>query len=109
MQIHIINFVILAVVVLAAAAGVIWLQIFLSRQPGKWPGLILPALAFVLSWFPVFNIMDTGHPWQNVWLITSTLLLSNIPTIVLAIIYAALRKKYKRKAQLEKMSIHDLK
>ncbi len=108
MQIHFANIILFAVIILAAAAGIIWLQIFLSRRPNRWLGLILPALSFLLSWLPIFSIMDTGNTWENILLVTVSLLLSNIPTIVLLVIYAVIREKLKKKAQLDKMSIQDL-
>ncbi|WP_243171854.1 hypothetical protein [Faecalispora jeddahensis] len=42
-------------------------------------------------------------------LIASTFLLNNIPTIVLLGIYFGCREKMKLRAELEKMSIQDLK
>ncbi len=102
------NIIIFAVIVLAAAAGIIWLQIFLSKRNSRWLGLILPVLSFILSWLPVLNIMDTGNAWQNTLLVAVTLLLYNIPTVVFLVIYAVIRERRKHKAQLEKMSIHDL-
>ena len=108
MEIHYTNIIIFAVILLAAAAGIIWLQIFLSKRDNRWLGLILPALSFLLSWLPALGIMDTGNTWQTILLVTTTLLLSNIPTVVFLLIYAVIREKQKRKAQLDKMSIHDL-
>jgi hypothetical protein len=108
MLIHFVNIILLTLLIPAAVAGLIWLQIFLSRRPNRWLGLILPALSFVLSWLFVFGLMDTGDTWQNILLITVTLLLSNIPTIILLIIYAVIREKLRRKAQLDKMNIQDL-
>lgn len=94
-------------IVLIFTVGVI-LQLFLSKKSSKWLGLILPMITFAVSLLYVLNIMDTGSLWQNMMLIVSTLLLSNIPTIILLVIYFACREKLKRKAQLEKMSIQDL-
>lgn len=101
------NTTIVLLIVLIAAVGVI-LQLFLSKKSNKWLGLILPIITFVFSLLYVLNIMDTGSLWQNMILIVSTLLLSNIPTIILLAIYFACREKLKRKAQLEKMNIQDL-
>ena len=95
-------------IVLIFAAGIIWLQLFLSRKSGRWFGLVLPIISFAVSFIYVLGIMDTGSLWQNLILIGSTLLLSNISTIILLAIYFACREKFKRKTQLEKMNIHDL-
>ena len=100
--------IIVLLIVLIVAVGVLWLQFFLSKKSSKWLGLILPIITFAFSLLYVLNIMDTGSLWQNMILIVSTLLLSNIPTIILLAIYFACREKLKRKAQLEKMNIQDL-
>jgi hypothetical protein len=44
---------IVIVVFLALAAGSIFLQIFLSKMESKWPGLILPIIALLISLLPV--------------------------------------------------------
>jgi len=93
---------------LIATVGVIWLQVFLSKRPSKWLGLILPIITFAFSLLCVLGIMDTGNFWQNVILVISTLLLVNISTIILLVIYFVCREKSKRTAQLEKMNIQDL-
>jgi len=102
------NVTVLLWILLAVAIGLIWLQIFLSKKESKWFGLILPMITFSFSLLYVLNIMDTGNLLQNIILIVSTLLTSNIFTIILLAIYFACREKMKRKAQLEKMNIQDL-
>ena len=108
MQLHFINIILLVVISLAAMAGIIWLQIVLCRKTSRWLGLILPAISFVLSWLPSLGIMDTGDTWQNILLIVVSLLLSNVPTVALLIIYFVIRDRIKKKAQLSKMNIQDL-
>jgi len=95
-------------IVLLAGAGLIWLQALLSKRPSKWLGLILPIISFGFSVLYLLNIADTGSLWQNSLLVVSTLLLSNIPTLIFLAIYFACREKMARKAQLEKMNIQDL-
>lgn len=102
------NIIVLLIVLIVLIVAVLWLQFFLSKKSSKWLGLILPIITFAFSLLYVLNIMDTGSLWQNMILIVSTLLLSNIPTIILLAIYFACREKLKRKAQLEKMNIQDL-
>lgn len=102
------NVIFILLIVLLAAIGIIWLQLFLSKKTSKWSGLIIPIITFAFSFLYVSNIIDTGSLWQNIILIVSTLLLSNIPTIILVAIYFACREKLKRKAQIEKMNIQDL-
>jgi hypothetical protein len=103
--------VILIILIFAALpvlAGLIVLQVFLSRKENKWYGLILPAVFFLLSFIYPLNIMDTGDTWQNIWLFFSSLLLANIPTAVFLIIYFASGENRRKKAQLKKMNIQDL-
>lgn len=93
---------------LAMMGGAIWLQIFLSKKANRWLGLILPIITFGLSLIFVMNIIDTGNAWQNTITVASTLLLTNIPTAILLVIYFACREKLKKKSQIDKMSIQDL-
>jgi len=89
-------------------AGVILLQLFLSKRHNKWLGLILPIFTFAFSILFVMNIRDTANLIQIIILIISTLLICNIPTIILLAIYSVCRKNIKRKCQIEKMNIQDL-
>ncbi len=100
--------IIVLLVPLAILAGGVLLQIFLSRRESRWPGLVLPLLTFLLSLLNVLNIMDTGSASQNVLLVLTTLLIGNIPTLVLLAIYWAAREKRRMEAQMDKMHIDDL-
>ena len=93
---------------LAALVGGIFLQIFLSRRESRWPGLVLPLLSFLLSLLNVLNIADTGSVSENVLLVLVTVLIGNIPTLVLLAIYWAAREKRRIRAQMDKMNIDDL-
>ncbi|HJB53225.1 hypothetical protein [uncultured Oscillibacter sp.] len=93
---------------LAALVGGIFLQIFLSRRESRWPGLVLPLLTFLLSLLNVLNIADTGSVSENVLLVLVTVLIGNIPTLVLLAIYWAAREKRRIRAQMDKMNIDDL-
>lgn len=42
--------------ILVFFAGSIWLQIFLSRQQNKWPGLIIPIICFMISIITVLSL-----------------------------------------------------
>lgn len=105
---HITVLVLVLVIVLLFFAGIVWLQLFLSNRSSKWFGLIIPIIFFAFSLLFVLNMITAGSLWQTVILIVSTLLLLNIPTIILLAIYFACREKRKRKTQLEKMNIQDL-
>lgn len=96
------------VVFLVLIAGGIFLQIFLSRRESRWPGLVLPLLAFLNALLMVLNIADTGSVSQNVLTVMVTLLAGNIPTLVLLAIYWAAREKRRVKSQIDKMKIDEL-
>ncbi|CDC72420.1 MULTISPECIES: hypothetical protein [environmental samples] len=95
-------------VLLVVVVGGILLQIFLSKRESKWPGLVLPAISFLWSLLYLFNLMDTGSVVQNILTALLTVLLSNIPTLVLLAIYWAVREKRRKRSELDKMSIDDL-
>lgn len=99
-------FLILMLIVILGVS--IFLQIFLSKKENKWYGLILPGITMIVSLFYCMNIMATGSFVQDIILIVTTLLLANIPTGILLIIYFACREKIKKASQIDKMKIHDL-
>ena len=94
--------------VLVVLAGGVFLQIFLSRRESRWPGLVLPLLAFLQSLLLPLNVADTGSTSQNILLVVVTLLAGNIPTLILLAIYWAVREKRRVKAQIDKMKIDEL-
>ena len=91
-------------------AGMIVLQVFLSKRESKWPGLVLPSISLIFSFLYPLNMtvplegVSAGFVLQllAVWL------LANIPTIVFLGIYFGCREKQRRSKQLEKMNIQDL-
>ncbi|WP_325200636.1 hypothetical protein [Oscillibacter sp.] len=93
---------------LLVVVGGIFLQIFLSKRESRWPGLVLPLLAFLWSLLLVLNIRDTGSVSQNVLIVLVTLLAGNIPTLILLAIYWAVREKRRVKDQIDKMKIDEL-
>ena len=95
---------------LAIIGGGILLQIFLSKKESKWFGLILPIITFAYSLLTIFGLATTDDMswWNILGLIASTLFVSNIPTVILLLIYFGCREKIKRKKALEKMNIQDL-
>ena len=94
--------------VLVFGVGTILLQIFLSRRQSRWPGLILPALTLLYSLVMVLNVANTGDLASALLAMGVTFLLGNLPTLILLVIYAACREKYRKKKQMEKMDIQDL-
>lgn len=122
----------------AVLAGIIALEVWLSRRKSRWPGLIMPIISFALSLLLVFGFVafsavsatselqvteaETGeiiHKEQRVeevadWTLGDTvqlgilLLVGNIPTFVLLGTYYIGREKLRRDKLLEKMHIQDL-
>ena len=89
-------------------AGGIFLQIFLSKRESRWPGLFMPLLTFLWSLLGPLNVMDTGSVSQNVLMVLVTLLVGNIPTLVLLAIYWAVREKRRVRDQIDKIKIDEL-
>ena len=126
------------IVALIVCAGIIWLQIFLSRKDNKWLGLILPAISLFLSLIAVFgiaalsvttssgvtivegsgkviqeavheNVTQNARGISSLALaVVSVFLLYNIPTIVLLGIYFGCREKLRQRKALDKMQALDL-
>ncbi len=93
---------------LAVLVGLVFLQIFLSKQESRWPGLLLPAIFMLFSLIAVFGVMAYDSVWQTIGLVLSVFLLYNIPTAVFLTIYFVLRGKRKKRDELEKMNRQEL-
>ena len=95
------------VFVLALLVGGVFLQIFLSKRENRWPGLILPLLSFLYSLLMACSAVayNGGIPWGP---ILASLVLGNIPTVILLAIYAACRERFRKRSELDKMNIKDL-
>lgn len=99
-------------------AGLIVLQIFLSRAKSKIPGLILPVIYFLSSLLGVALIVIAMRPPEDsnniVGMIPITILGSlipaNIPTAIYLIIYFLVRRKLNtdNNQEIKKMTIQDL-
>ncbi|PKM51225.1 MAG: hypothetical protein CVV02_07660 [Firmicutes bacterium HGW-Firmicutes-7] len=88
--------------------GGIILQIFLSKRESKWPGLVLPIISFIFSLIFILNIAGLESIIQVIALSIITLLLTNIPTVILLAIYFSCREKIRRTSEINKMNIQDL-
>ena len=97
----------LFVFLIVFVVGGILLQIFLSKRESKWPGLILPLLSFLYSLVMALSATayNGGIPWGP---ILASLVLGNIPTVILLAIYFACREKFRKRSELDKMNISDL-
>ena len=98
---------IVLVFVLALLVGGVFLQIFLSKRESRWPGLILPLLSFLYSLLMACSAVayNGGISWGA---ILASLVLGNIPTVILLAIYAACRDRFRKRSELDKMNIKDL-
>lgn len=125
-------------IIAAVFVGIIALEVWLSRRKSRWPGLVMPAVTFVVSLFLALGVAlfsvggaatevqvvdeETGevvYQEQTVeteqdWTLGDTaqlglvLLVGNIPTFVLLGAYYISREKLRREKLLEKMNIQDL-
>ena len=99
--------IVLMVVFLVFIVGGVLLEIFLARRESKWPGLVLPVLTLLYSLAMACNVAAVGDtfPWGT---LLGTLVVGNIPTVVLLAIYVACREKQRKRSELDKMEIDDL-
>ena len=104
--------IVLGFVMLVFAVGGILLQIFLSKRESRWPGLILPLLSFLYSLLMACSAVAysaVAYSEKIIWgPILTSLILGNIPTVILLAIYAACREKRRKRGELDKMQISDL-
>jgi predicted permease len=91
-------------------AGIIILQIFLSKRDNKWLGLILPVISIMFSVMGVLGlaVYDNQSTVATIFQLIMVFLLSNIPTIILLAVYFGCREKFKKNRELDKMNIEDL-
>lgn len=97
------------ILILAFYAGIVFLQIYLSKRENKWPGLILPVIAFIISFVVPLNMVAPGEiSFSFIVAMLIGFLGANLPTLLFLLIYFVGREKLRRKEQLEKMNIQDL-
>ena len=85
--------------------GLVILQVFLSRQKNSRLGLILPGVSFLFSLVGVFNVVDTGSVLQNIMTLLMVLVLSNIGTLVLLLIYWVCRAGSGKKQEMDRRTM----
>lgn len=89
------------IVLVLLLAGLVFLQVFLSRRAGTLPGLVIP---FVLFAFSAVGALNATTPAAAL----VALLVWNIPTVIFLAIYFGIRSDRKRKEEMEKMLRQDL-
>ena len=85
------------------------LQMYLSRKPSRWPGLVLPIISFLFSLLYPLSMADMGGDRSA--LIAQLLLvwlLANIPTFIFLAIYFSARGRLRRAREFERMDAQDL-
>ena len=93
--------------VILLVAGSVLLQVFLSKRESKWPGLVLPLLSFLYSLVMAFSA--AAYNGAALWgPVLASLVLGNIPTALLVVIYFVCREKFRKRSELDKMNISDL-
>ena len=95
------------VIVLMVLAVV--LQMYFSRKPARWPGLVLPIIAFLFSLLYPLNMADFGGD-RGAFIAQLLLvwLLANIPTFIFLAIYFSARGRLRRAREFERMDAQDL-
>lgn len=95
---------------LTLLAGVILLQIYLSKRENKWSGLVLPIITFLFGLlYPLMMVVPSeGVTVEFIIEIVMVWLLGNLPTVLFLTIYFVCHEKKYRKKQLDKINIQDL-
>ena len=87
-------------VVMLFIVGIVTLQIFLSGKRNKWLGLFMPIISFLLTLVIPLNMVAPTEGITSDFLLSMLLVLiiANIPTVFLSLIYVACREKYRVKS-----------
>ena len=89
--------------ILTIFAGIIWLQIFLSKKESKWPGLVMPIISFLFGLLYPLNMVVPSEGVTVGFIIEMIIVwaLGNIPTFVLLAIYFGCREKSRKNKSIE--------
>ena len=79
-------------------AGVVLLEMYLAHKPGRWPGLVLPIVSFLISLIYPLSITNLGD---------MSAAIAQAVTVLLAIYFAA-RRRVRRTREQNRMSAQDL-
>lgn len=92
-------------------AGLIVLQVFLSKKESRWPGLILPGITVLCALSGVLGLSLYAIRGANMLIVmlAMSFVVLNIPTAIFLIIYFLVRSKPGKKPdEMKKMNIQDL-
>ena len=87
------------VIVVLLLVGIVALQVFLSGKRNKWLGLFMPIISFLLTLVIPLNMAAPSEGITGDFLLSMMLVMviANIPTVFLSLIYVAFREKYRVK------------
>ena len=87
------------VIVVLLLVGIVALQVFLSGKRNKWLGLFMPIISFLLTLVIPLNMVAFPEGITGDFLLSMMLVMviANIPTVFLSLIYIACREKYRVK------------
>ena len=87
------------VIVVLLLVGIVALQVFLSGKRNKWLGLFMPIISFLMTLVIPLNMVAPSEGITGDFLLSMMLVLviANIPTVFLSLIYIACREKYRVK------------
>lgn len=87
------------VIVVLLLVGIVALQVFLSGKRNKWLGLFMPIISFLLTLVIPLNMVAPSERITGDFLLSMMLVMviANIPTVFLSLIYIACREKYRVK------------
>lgn len=83
-------------------------QFLLSTRKNRYLGWILPALSVALSFLNGWPSALTPGSAGFIWQLLQNLLLYNVPTVPLVVLYFACRWLIRKKNTVNKMNIQDL-
>lgn len=86
-------------IVVLLLVGIVALQVFLSGKRNKWLGLFMPIISFLLTLVIPLNMVAPSEGITGDFLLSMMLVMviANIPTVFLSLIYVACREKYRVK------------
>ena len=90
-------------------AGIVFLQIFLSKRENKWAGRILPLLFFLFSLIVPLNMSAVDAQTLSFWIdLLLIWFIAATPALILWAIYLACRRERRNRQKIDKMNIQDL-